>query len=352
MLPRAERRHGVVLVLVAVSLVAILGIVAMALDAGLLFSQRRGLQAAADAAALAAAIDLFKNPSDRATAVSDAQSVALSNYPDMLSPVVNIPPSAGNYANRLDGPACAEVLVQYKPQPYFSAIFGLGNTSPLTVRAVARGPYNRAVVLLDPGATSLLNVSTNGGIVVASVIDPLLYLTEPDPSSLPLRRAPLPSKQPVTLEPGRYIGGLNLTGQGKVTMNSGIYFMEGGGFSYTGQGNLVANGILLYSQGGIDISPRQAAAQISPLTTGPYQGISIFQDRNSSASVSLVGNGLTNITGTIYAASSVLSVNETSNGDSLGTQYICYDLDVAGNTVTVNYRPGSNGRTRALGLVE
>ena len=66
MLPRAERRHGVVLVLVAVSLVAILGIVAMALDAGLLFSRRRGLQAAADAAALAAAIDLFKNPSDRA----------------------------------------------------------------------------------------------------------------------------------------------------------------------------------------------------------------------------------------------------------------------------------------------
>jgi len=101
MLPRAERRHGVVLVLVAVSLVAILGIVAMALDAGLLFSQRRGLQAAADAAALAAAIDLFKNPSDRATAVSDAQSVALSNYPDMPSPVVNIPPSAGNYANQL-----------------------------------------------------------------------------------------------------------------------------------------------------------------------------------------------------------------------------------------------------------
>ena len=128
--------------------------------------------------------------------------------------------------------------------------------------------------------------------------------------------------------------------------------MEGGGFSYTGQGNLVANGILLYSQGGIAISPRQAAAQISPLTTGPYQGISIFQDRNSSASVSLVGNGLANITGTIYAASSVLSVNETSNGDSLGTQYICYDLLVTGNSVTVNYSPGSNGRTRALGLVE
>ena len=350
MLPRAEHRHGVVLVLVAVSLVAILGIVAMALDAGLLFSQRRGLQAAADAAALAAAIDLFKNPSDRATAVSDAQSVALSNYPDMPSPVVNIPPAAGNYANQLDGPACAEVLVQYKPQPYFSAIFGLGNTSPLTVRAVARGPYNRAVVLLDPDATSMPNVSTNGGIVVASVIDPLLYLTEPDPSSLPLRRAPLASKKPVTLEPGRYLGGLNLTGQGKVTMNSGIYFMEGGGFSYTGQGNLVANGILLYSQGGIDISPRQAV--VSPLTTGPYRGISIFQDRNSSASVSLVGNGLANITGTIYAASSVLSVNETSNGDNLGTQYICYDLDVTGNTVTVNYSPGSNGRTRALGLVE
>jgi Flp pilus assembly protein TadG len=361
MLSKGERRAGVVLVLAALSLVAMLGIVAIALDGGLLLSQKRSLQAAADAAALAAATDLF-NKASPDTANRDAQAVATTNlqnsFPGNLTrptTTVNIPPSSGNYANPLDGPACAEVIIQYTPQSYFSAIFGAGVTPPITARAVARGPYNRAVILLDPNGGSLPNVNTNGKVVVASVIDPLLYLPEPDPNSLPVRTRntlKITGNNPVTLDPGVYIGGIVSDGNGNVTMNSGVYYMQGGGFSFTGEGNLIANGILLFSQGAIDISPHQSAAQMSPLTSGPYQGITVYLDRYSGASVNLTGNGLANITGTIYAANSVLTVNEGSSGDSLGTQYICDRLYVPANTVTVNYSPGSSGKTRALGLVE
>src|SRR5438067_4041998 len=54
-------RRGTVLVLVTLSLIGVLGIVALVLDGGLLQDNRRKVQAAADAAALAGAVELFKS---------------------------------------------------------------------------------------------------------------------------------------------------------------------------------------------------------------------------------------------------------------------------------------------------
>lgn len=56
-----KKRRGTVAVIVALSLVAVLSVVALALDGGILYEDRRDIQAAADAAALAAADDLFNN---------------------------------------------------------------------------------------------------------------------------------------------------------------------------------------------------------------------------------------------------------------------------------------------------
>jgi Flp pilus assembly protein TadG len=61
MVHASKRRSGAVIVLVALCLIAMLGIVAISLDGGFLLDQRRRLQSAADAAALAAAIDLYIN---------------------------------------------------------------------------------------------------------------------------------------------------------------------------------------------------------------------------------------------------------------------------------------------------
>ena len=53
------RRRGISLVLVVVSLVALLGVLALSLEGGLLLSERRTAQATADAAAMAAAADFY-----------------------------------------------------------------------------------------------------------------------------------------------------------------------------------------------------------------------------------------------------------------------------------------------------
>src|SRR5687768_12949042 len=56
---KTERR-GTVTVAVGICLVAMLGVIALSLDGGLLLDKRRQAQAASDAAALAAASELFR----------------------------------------------------------------------------------------------------------------------------------------------------------------------------------------------------------------------------------------------------------------------------------------------------
>jgi hypothetical protein len=76
----------------------------------------------------------------------------------------------------------------------------------------------------------------------------------------------------------------------------------------------------------------------APLS-GPYQGISFFQHRGLTQPVSLMGLGLTTITGTVYAASA--PVNLTGSAavglDILGGAYVADSMTVSGlGAVTVN----------------
>jgi Flp pilus assembly protein TadG len=73
-----DRESGQVIVVFTISLVVLISLVGLALDAGSTFSQRRGQQAASDLAALAAANDYLLNNSDT-TAIAAAQQVATEN---------------------------------------------------------------------------------------------------------------------------------------------------------------------------------------------------------------------------------------------------------------------------------
>ena len=82
---RTSRERGQILVLFALSLVAIIGMVGLVLDSGGAFAQRRSQQNAADVAALAAANDLIANQGD-ADWVATAESIASQNgYADTVN---------------------------------------------------------------------------------------------------------------------------------------------------------------------------------------------------------------------------------------------------------------------------
>ena len=148
--------RGMVTAQVALSLSALMAMLAVVADGGLLLVERRHAQATADAAALAAASDLYvnwsnDNPSGTdslGTANSSALGVASDNYTNDGTTVywtvtVNISPakySGGPNAGTTLPPGYVEATVTWYQQRFFSGIFGSG-AIPVSARAVARSVY-------------------------------------------------------------------------------------------------------------------------------------------------------------------------------------------------------------------
>jgi hypothetical protein len=176
----------------------------------------------------------------------------------------------------------------------------------------------------------------------------------------------------LTLSPGTYHGGIAVSGGANLILKPGIYYMDGGGFVNTGSANVTVaglastdtgTGLLLYnapksSSDRIQITGNGATTLPAP-TIGTYQGISVFQDRASDASVNITGNGSMNIGGTFYAAGAVLNI--TGNGgvvagvvaDSIGAQYVSKDLVVTGTgSFNINYSGGNPINVRTIQIVE
>ena len=177
MLFSRRRRHGKVVVLVAVCLTGMLGVAAIAVDGGMLMSDRRQAQRAADSAALAAAVDLFthwnknagqdKGGTARESALTTAAANGYSNDGVSSTVTVNIPPASGTFANQT---GYAEVLIHYNQQRFFSAIWGSGALN-VSARAVARGTYtpaNPGILLLDPTDNNTLDVTSSGNVTVTN----------------------------------------------------------------------------------------------------------------------------------------------------------------------------------------
>src|SRR3954463_5841284 len=107
---QSGRRKGVVAVFVAFTLTGLMGVVALPVDGGMLHLQLRKSRATADAAAMAAACELFRYyPTDqgadshgyaRTAALNVAKSNGYTNDGQTSTVVVNIPPASGAYAGK------------------------------------------------------------------------------------------------------------------------------------------------------------------------------------------------------------------------------------------------------------
>jgi hypothetical protein len=172
---KEQRRRGVVIPLVALCLVIILAFTALAVDGGFLLADRRNLQGAADAAALAAAIDLYENYSTNSgtdpnsTAKTSAQDTAKDyGYADGKNNVtvtVNIPPKSGDYVGKA---GYVEVIIVMQQQRFFSNVIGSGNM-PVSARAVAvggGGTEGNGIIILAPTGSNTLQASHSGTINV------------------------------------------------------------------------------------------------------------------------------------------------------------------------------------------
>jgi hypothetical protein len=430
---RARRRCGGVAVLVASVLTVLVGILAFAVDGGLLLDNKRQVQAAADAAALAAATQLFYHyPAIEASnyttydpggaaygaAVSSAANNGYSNNGVTSSVTVNIPPQSGPFAGKV---SYAEVIITYYQTRYFSSIWG-NSTLPVSARAVARGRWAGSgvgVLLLDPSAKESLDSSggasasvtggasvvvdssdttaaavTGGGAFTASAFNITGGYTGPldgtittgvPPTPDPLRYLPVPTEPPAgtmttvnlgngnkqyTLSPGTYDNLPNFNSGDVVILqqasagNGGIFYINGGGFSSQGANIIMdsttTGGVMIYNNPssnanseGINITGNSSGTvDLSPLTSGPYAGMLMFQNRTAGQTMSISGGGSFSLNGTFYAANALLKI--TGGGDAtIGSQYISRQLNLGGNgAITINYTDNGTARLREVLLVE
>jgi hypothetical protein len=305
-------RRGAIIPLVAICLTVLLGVVAIALDGGNLLSERRHGQVTADAAALAAAADLYKNfalnqgkdPSGSAkqAALDLAKANGYTNDTTNSVVTVNIPPKSGSFSGQA---GFAEVIVQFNQKRGFSGIFGSGDIA-VRARAVARGNQQvtkKGLILLNPSKVDSFHVSGNGFIEVkeGSIIvnsnadiaahfsgngsitaesieitgnyqnsggatikgpintdanptpDPFATLPEPKLADYPVRateHTSVSSDIAVTLQPGIYRDGISISGNGLVTLIPGVYIMQGGGFAISGNGVVSGDGVMIYNMVG------------------------------------------------------------------------------------------------------
>src|ERR1700722_5152788 len=290
--------HGQVLALITMSMVILLGFLALAVDVGMLWSERRHMQTAADAAAVAAAVALREGVDVTTAGRSAATHNSFTNGSSSVTVTINNPPLSGAYAGNS---SYVEAIVEPPQTPYFLRALGY-NTVDVSTRAVSgeiSGPA--CMYSLDPtdsktfsesGGTSsivancgLLVRSTDtdgldvsgGGTLSASSIgvvataynnysstitpppvtkiapfgDPLSGVSAPSVGACnPLTAANghgYSSTGGDTISQGTYCGGISVSGGKTLNLNPGTYVLMGGGLTGRGTSNLVGTGITFYN---------------------------------------------------------------------------------------------------------
>ena len=408
----ANRRRGAVAVMVAICLIPIIGVMAFALDGGVLMSERRHAQTVADDTAHAAACSLYKNyASDQGldshgTASSAALAIASANgyANDGTTSVVtiSIPPTSGNFLGKA---GYAEVVVKFNQTRYFSGIFGSG-TIPITARAVARGISltSPSIILLDPSAAGALTLTGSGKVTATSSIqvnssnaaalsasnagyasasaiditgnysipygttstwfsttpatgqptmtDPLASLATPAATGTPYGSVSTGNGVYATLNAGVY-DSLSINSPG-ATLNPGTYYIKAGGLTIANGATVLGNGVTIYlaNLGGKINIQGGANVTLTPPTSGTYAGVSIFQDRANTQTVSIANGTTSSITGTIYAADAQVAIAGGASGIMYSSQFVAKTMNISNNVDLRVNNTQTTGTTRKLNLVE
>jgi len=369
--------RGQVIVLVAVSLVAMMGMIGVVTDFAFMQHQKNMMQTAADSAAMAGSQELSYGD----MAAAGKADAAKNGYTDGASSVtvtINNPPSTGpNAANS----AYVEAIVS-KPEPtYFMRALGVG-TLTVSARAVAyEGSGPNCIYVLNPSAPAAFsangNVDVNSGcglLVDSSSLTGLsvvgtVTITAPTigvvgnytatggailtptpkigviPASDPLANVQAPTvgscaqtnfkltgtsgsvSSPYQLYAGTYCGGISVNGNAWLHFNAGTYVLAGGGMSISSNTIITGSGVTFYNTtgsggyGAITLNG-SATVNLSAPTSGPLTGILFFQDRSipsGGAASTITGNSSSTLDGAIYFPTTSLSFggNSTASGYSI-----------------------------------
>jgi hypothetical protein len=203
------------------------------------------------------------------------------------------------------------------------------------------------------GTGSSVNPAPATGV---SIPDPLAALTSPSPAGMNNYGSISLTKGSQTINPGVY-SQIKVSNGASLTLNPGLYIIEGGGLTVTGSASISSSGVMIYNAGsnypssggkfgGITFSSTGTISLSAP-TSGPYAGVLIFQSRENTLALSLSGNALSGMSGTIYAPSALLSLTGSAQ---LQQGLVVGMLSVSGPIALTQIAAGSDGWGDSSGI--
>lgn len=396
---RSLCERGQATVMVALSLLFLLGFVGLTIDVGLLFQAKRTMQIAADAAAVAGAGEYPADSSPYSQVVSYGKAASTANgYTDGSNGVtVTVNPTAlyGSHKNAGD----VEAIVSQSRNTFFMALLGFPSMT-VTARAVAykgAAASQACITALDPSGSQALYSQGNAtlsapacGVVVDSTAPDAIYLKgnsasinaasvgavggcQSNPSSAcnnnisPAPTTIAPATDPLYFLPdvpdtpspcSAAPGNGNLTTAGCYTGNFTINAMAPGTYTFTGNvtlgGSLSATGVTLLLSKNASLDTGNGTATLSAPTSGTYNGVVIYQSRTNANQLQLqFGSSSALFTGIIYAPAAQVYLQDHGGGVTVTADLVVKSIYNKASTLTVtSYSKTNTSVLSGVAIVE
>ena len=404
--------NGQTLVLTALCMTAMLGFMALALDVGLLFRERRSMQTAADAAAIAAAQDYMWNASTTSAQTAGKNASSSNGFTDGTNGAVvtvNLPPTSGPNAGSA---GLMEAKVSQPISTVFMSMFSRSSVN-VAARAVAAAPGGgtACIWLMNPtgpafdlqgkydieapncgiyvnsNTADAMSVTGNGGKVNALFLDvvgdsslqhntkptsatmnsgvrksPWGNLGGPDPSKACSAGNTVSAASVTSANLKSPIGGVVCFSAANVTLSSGLALP--GGAVYVAENGVTIGGTMSIgtslSGAPLDVysgtfNQANSILSIYAPTSGTYNGIALMQPATNTNQLQVqFGSGNQVLDGYIYAPGAEVYLQDHGGGIT-ATGIVAASMYDKASTITIHSYDVAHPTTaqnRVLALVE
>lgn len=371
-------RSGSIAVQTILLMGVMIGFAALGIEITMLFAQERRMQAAADAAVVAAAKPGLTAAQSTTEAVALAGTYGFQNGQNTAKVTFNSPPTVGSY-----GAGAGEVIIERTFQPGLLSLF-YNKPIKVTVRSIAAQQSQSAgcLLALNTTAASSIVVRNNSAISNTScelaansssssalyvenksnILGPIYVvggmfrqnntvvtgtpqvLNAGIPVSDPYAQVPLPLASGTcksgavsgtqSLTAGYYCTGITLGNNANLTLAPGVYFINGSlsigrNSTITGTGGVT----LLFNSAPSFTIANGATVRLTAPLSGTTAGLAIATQRSVTNTTFAINNNATIvIEGAVYLPGWTISISGQVNSAGANcTQLIADKLDLASN---------------------
>ena len=212
------------------------------------------------------------------------------------------------------------------------------NSSALTVGGSATVTADFVGVVGGIGSSTGISATNGVRTGIAPVADPYADVAMPVVGGC--NEHNFTAKNTETINPGVYCGGIGVNANAVLTLNPGMYIIDGGGFTVNGGGTVTGTGVTLVFTKKNDNNwatvtiNGNASVNLTPMTYGPTKGIVVFVDRAMPAGTAFKFNGGASqyFAGAVYVPTGAVTFAGGADTATTCTQVIGDTVTFVGNS--------------------